>query len=156
MTSTYQIELDRTANTPVTEGIHSFEIVSGEEAEGPKGPYWRFTLTCLTPAEEGKNVSFIVSLSPQARWRLEIFLDAVRAPSTGTATIDKFINRKLRAKVVHEDFEGRTQARLTELFPAVAGSSPASVKPVVKAVKVEEPKELPADIVDEYQEELPF
>ena len=148
MTSMYQIDLDRTANTPVSQGIHTFEIVSGDEGEGAKGAYWKFNLRCLTPGEDGKTAVLIVSLTPQARWRLELFLDAVRAPEVGTATIEKFFGRKLRAKVEHEIYEGRTQARLTELFPAVATAAATKVKAapvVVKSVT----RDLPEDVVEE-------
>lgn len=148
--SNYQIGLDRTANTPVTEGIHTFKIIAGDEGEGAKGAYWKFTLACETPGEEGKNVIFIVSLTPQARWRLELFLDAVRAPTTGTATIENFIGRKLRGKVVHEEYEGRVQARLAELFPPVAAAGTAkAAKPVVKAVKTESVIPLPDDVLED-------
>lgn len=155
---TFQIDLSRTANTPVTEGIHPFKIVSGEEAEGPKGPYWKFNCTCLTPGEEGKNVFTIVSLSPQARWRLEIFLDAVAAPSSGAATIDKFVGRQFRAKVTHEMYEGRTQARLADMFPMTSGKvAPASPAVTIKraAVSPVETTEMPEDVVDD-DEPAPF
>lgn len=157
---TYQIDLTRTANSPVTEGIHAFKIVSGEEAEGPKGPYWKFNCTCLTPGEEGKNVFTIVSLSPQARWRLEIFLDAVGAPSSGSATMDKFIGRQFRAKVTHEMYEGRVQARLADMFPMTGGKA-APVTPAVAIKRAEtspvEPTFMPEDVVDDADEEpAPF
>lgn len=160
MENSYQIDLNRTSNVPVTEGIHTFEIIAGDEGEGAKGAYWKFTMACQTPGEDGKNVLFIVSLSPQARWRLELFLDAVRAPQTGTATVENFIGRKLRAKVVHEEYEGRVQARLAELFPAVrtAPANPSPTVKVVKAAKVvkksEEPLPFPSDVTEE--EDLPF
>jgi len=147
MENSYQINLERTANVPVTEGIHTFEIISADEGEGAKGAYWKFTLSCQTPGEEGKNVIFIASLSPQARWRLELFLDAVRAPAKGVATVDKFIGRKLRGKVVHEEYEGRMQARIAELFPAVTENSARSPRPEVKVVKASAARQLPLDVV---------
>lgn len=147
MTGTYQIDLDRTANTPVTEGIHTFEIVSGEEGEGAKGAYWRFNLRCLSPGEDGKTATLIISLSPQARWRLELFLDAIRAPEAGKATIDNFFKRKLRAKVTHELYEGREQARLTDLFPAVPVAATAKVKAAPVVVK-RVTRDLPEDVVE--------
>ncbi len=156
MANIYQIDLDRVANSPVTEGIHTFEIIGGEEGEGAKGAYWRFTLACKTPGEENKSASFIVSLSPQSRWRLELFLDAVRAPKKGTATIDKFIGRTFRAKVVHEEFEGRVQARLTDLFPAIS-EAPKTTQVVqpMKIVKASVQRPLPTDVIGE-QDEFKF
>ena len=152
MENNYKINLERTANVPVTEGIHTFEIVSGEEGEGAKGAYWKFTLSCLDPDEEGKNTSLILSLSPQSRWRLELFLDAVHAPTKGFATADKFIGRRLRGKVVHEEYEGRVQPRVTELFPAVTTVSKPlspSIKPVIAPNPVAKSavRPLPLDVV---------
>ena len=148
--SDFQISLDRTANAPVTEGIHSFKISSGEEAEGPKGPYWKFTLTCLSTGEEGKSVFFIVSLSPQARWRLEIFLDAIGAPPTGTATINQFVGRQFRAQVTHEMYEGRAQARIGEMFSM--SSKKAAPKPAPEVVVKSTPKK---DVSSEVEDQLP-
>jgi hypothetical protein len=156
--SQYQINLERTANQPVAEGIHAFKIASGEEGEGPKGPYWKFQLACLTPGEEGKTVFFIVSLSPQARWRLELFLDAVGAPGKGGATVDKFVGRSFRAQINHEPYEGRMQARVAEMFPITSSGkvapTPAPVVTKVSGAPVEQKaKGLPADAT---QDEIPF
>lgn len=159
----FQVDLERIANAPVSEGVHLFKIVDGVEAEGEKGPYWRFTLACLDPSDDGKTTQLIVSLTPQARWRLEIFLDAVGAPPKGGATIDKFIGRQFRGRVSHEDYQGRPQARINEMFPA--SSSPAAAKKeepsvVVKTVSAEPTVKpaaeqgLPADVAD--QDPLPF
>jgi len=151
----YKVSLDRTANAPVTEGIHPFKIVAGDEGEGPAGPYWRFTLTCLTKSEKGKNVIFIISLSPQARWRCEIFLDAIGAPQTGTATIDNFVGRSFRAKVTHELYEGRKQARIQEMFPMSVNAAPQPVEEIkIKKVNVvSPPSAIPDDVLDDFPKE---
>lgn len=158
--SQYQIPLERTANQPITEGVHPFTIVGVDEGEGPKGPYWKFTMRCDTPSEEGKTLLHFVSLTDQSRWRLEIFLDAVGAPGKGNATVDKFLNRRLRGNVVHQDYEGRAQARIQEMYPIsqeTAEAKPAAAvvkkvtaaKTAVKATQLE----LPADAAGE---EIPF
>lgn len=134
----YQIELERTANQPVSEGIHLFTIKSGEESESQAGnPMWVFTLACNTPGEEGKEVRFFAVLSQSARWKFELFLDAMNAPKTGSATITQFIGRQLRAQITHEDYEGRPQARIGEMFPvnsAPAARPAAASNPAVKKV----------------------
>lgn len=144
-----QINLERIANAPITEGIHAFKITSGEEGEGAKGTYWKFTATCLTPGEEGKSAFLFVSLSPQARWRLESFLDAVGAPTTGTATMQNFIGRQFRSKVQHEMYEGKRQARLADLFPMTRLVPTVKVEPQVEVKRAETTPvaELPFDIV---------
>ena len=161
----FSVSLDRTANSPVSEGVHVFTIASGEEAEGPKGPYWKFVLACQTPAEAGKQVFHIVSLTPQSRWRLELFLDAVNAPKTGNASISQFVGRSLRAQITHQDYEGRPQARVGEMWPVTsapknvptsvqpqvtktpAASASASVKKVVVPAAARKSPGLPADVV---------
>jgi hypothetical protein len=160
----FQINLDRTANVPLSEGMHTFQISAGTEGEGQKGPYWKFDLVCLTPGDEDKAPKpLFVSLTPQARWRLEIFLDAVGAPSSGAATIDKFIGRKFRGQVKHETYEGRLQATVSDLFPLTSAkpvttntAKPVVVKKVSSAPAAAAPKStgLPADAGEE--EEPPF
>jgi hypothetical protein len=135
MTGQYQVPLDRTANTPVSEGVHAFIIKEGEEAEGQKGAYWKFTCSCLTPGEEGKDVFLFLSLTPAARWRFEIFLDAIAAPATGAATIEKFVGRKFRAQIKHEDYEGRPQPRMGEMWPMTAASGASKIAAANPAVK---------------------
>lgn len=133
----YEVDLDRTATTPVTEGIHAFSVADIAEGESSKGnPMWTVKLACIDPAEAGKQVTLFLVLTDAARWKFEAFLDAVNAPKTGRATADKFIGRQLRAQITHEDYEGKPQPRIGEMWPItkapVAPATPA-VKPVAKA-----------------------
>lgn len=131
--ATYQVPLERTANDPVPEGVHLFTVASFDEGEGAKGPYWKFILACNTPGQEGKQVFHIVSLAPTARWRLELFLDAMSAPKTGSVTADKFVGRQMRAQVKHEDYEGRPQARIGEMYAVNAVAKTPAPKPVANS-----------------------
>jgi hypothetical protein len=157
----YQVPLDRVGNDPITEGVHPFTIVGFNEGEGNAGPYWKFDCRCDTPSENQKMAKpLFLSLSPQSRWKFEIFLDAVGAPPKGMATADKFVGRRFRGKVEHETYEGRVQAAIKETFPlAVATTVTPTVVPGAAAKKVtvkstakkeEAPKqpELPADATD--------
>lgn len=119
----YEVNLERTANQPVSEGVHSFKIVDGEEGEGPKGAYWKFTCVCETEGETDKTVRMFASLSPAARWRFEIFLDAVGAPTSGKITMSKFFGKRFRAQITHEDYNGRPQANIGEMYPATTPSA---------------------------------
>lgn len=154
----FQINLERIANAPITEGIHAFKITAGEEGEGAKGTYWKFTATCLTPGEEGKNVFLFISLSPQARWRLEVFLDAAGAPASGTATLQNFIGRQFRAKVEHEMYEGRKQARLGDLFPMAGGVPKLDASPQVTVKRADSVPvaKLPEDSFSEAEDNTGF
>ena len=158
----YEVNLDRTANVPISEGVHTLQIKSFEEAEGPAAPYWKFIVVCLDPGEEGKETIMIQSLADTVRWRLELFLDAMSAPKTGTVTADKFVGRKFRGHVTWEKYEGRDQARIGEMFPysnSPAGSPASpSANPAVKKVTtapkattavVKKTSALPKDAVSE-------
>lgn len=132
----YQVPLDRTANVPITEGIHLFTVKSGEEKESSAGnPMWVFNLACQDAGEEGKEVTIYLVLTEKARWKFELFLDAMNAPKTGSATINQFFGRQLRAEVKHEDYEGKPQARIGEMFPVTAVAKPAMPKPVNPATQ---------------------
>jgi len=168
MADQYQIPLDRTANTPVTEGIHPFSISDITEGiSKSQNPMWTVTLSCLTPGEEGKTATLFLVLTEAARWKLEIFLDAVIAPKTGAAQASQFLNRKLRCQITHEEYEGRMQAKVGDMWPmttALVGASKVSkvtpaatkvagaVKPTVKstAPKV---RGVPADVAGDEADE---
>lgn len=130
MTDQFAIPLERTANVPITEGVHPFVVKEVEESESQNNnPMLVVTLACETPGEEGKEVRMFLVLTQNARWKLEAFLDAIKAPASGSAVASQFIGRRLRANITHKDYEGRMQAQVGEMFPmSVASSAP---KPVV-------------------------
>lgn len=149
-----EINLERTANEPISEGIHTLKIVAGEEGEGQAGPYWNFTVTCTDEGEADKTTRMFVSLSPQARWRLEIFLDAIGAPRKGKATIEKFIGRMFKGKITHELYEGRTQAKVGDMFSLAHGAPKATAAPVVVSASSVDPASdvLPDDVVEDFED----
>ena len=144
MTQPTQIDLTRTANVPVAEGIHVFTVSDYSEDEGDAGPYWLFTLACNTPGEEGKTARLFCSLSVQARWRLELFLDAVQAPTEGQVTAVQFIGRSLKGKIVHSTYEGRLQANIEEMW-AVTDVTAAPATPSVTKVATAAPVVMQAE-----------
>lgn len=137
----YEVEMDRTANVPIAEGVHQFRIKDIEEGESrSNNPMWTVTLACLTPAEEGKEVRTWIVLTPEARWKFEEFLDAVGAPETGTATASQFIGRTLNAQVMHEEYEGRDQAKIGKMMPV----SRTAAKPAASMTRTAAPAVRPA------------
>jgi hypothetical protein len=130
MTDQYQVPLDRTAGTPLEEGIHLFSVKAITEGESKaENPMWTIELACLEPGQEGKTVRLYAVLTEAARWKFENFLDAVGAPATGMATASMFVGKRLRAQIVHEEFDGKPQAKVGEMFPATVGNP--AVKPMV-------------------------
>lgn len=138
----YQVPLDRVANQPVPEGIHPFSVSEIEEGESSsQNPMWTVTLACLTPGEEGKTVPLFLVLTPSARWKLEQFFDAVGAPTSGMVTADRFKGRKLRCQITHEDYQGRKQARVGEMWAMTA--SPVAKAPAAPQVAVSKTSKKP-------------
>lgn len=117
------IDLER-KNSLVSEGVHTFKIASSEE----KGPgasgfmYWNFRMTCIDKGpDEGQAVWTMLSLSPQARFKLDQFLDAVEAPQSGTVSHENFVGKTLRAKIQWQDYEGSPKAVVeTYIVPGAA------------------------------------
>jgi hypothetical protein len=91
----------------------------------------------------------------------------MRAPATGSVTADKFVGRQMRAQITHEDYEGRPQARVGEMYPltqvggptkpspaaVVINKTPAATTPVTKKV-VAKKAGLPKDATEE--KDIPF
>lgn len=128
----YEVDLERIANQPVSEGMHTFTIVDAIATRGPSGyPYWNFTVVPETAGEENKTARVGVSLSPKARFFMEKFLDAVQAPKGGRAKMNQFLNKRFRGEVKHEDYQGSPQARIDEMFPVttVSATPPAQAAP---------------------------
>lgn len=137
--SMYEVSLDRVANQPVSEGLHGFTVADIEETESANShnPMWVVTLACLTEAEAGKEARMYLVLTDAARWKFEQFLDAVGAPSTGTAKAHQFVGRRLKAQVTHRTYEGRLQANIEQMFAftssKVTTSTPAATVRAVAA-----------------------
>jgi hypothetical protein len=115
------VDLDRTSGL-ISLGTHTFKILSATEAPGGSGyPYWRFTLECTDQGEDRKKqLLHMVSLSPQARWKLNEFLDAVNAPKKGKATANQFVGKYVKGSVIHDSYEGRDNSKLDTILPVTA------------------------------------
>jgi hypothetical protein len=157
----YEVDLERIANVPVAEGVHIFVVKDIEEGMSKNdNPMWTVVLACETPGETGKEVRMFLVLTQNARWKFELFLDAMNAPKSGSAVAKQFIGRKMRAQIVHEDYEGRPQPRIGEMYPvgiAPKATTPPATNPAVKKVttaaktpvKAKPATALPTDATDE-------
>jgi len=161
----YQIPLERTANEVMVEGMHTLTIVDFTEGEGNAGPYWVFDCSSSMQGEEGKTARLFLSLSRQSRWKMEIFLDAVGAPASGTVTAEKFMGKSFKGQVSHGEYKGKKQANIDEMFPiGKGGAAPKAASVVVKSAEVvkqdpiaePETKELPKDVKSEETDDIPF
>ena len=144
------ISLERHSGLP-SEGQHVFKVVRASEEEGSAGPYWRYILQVQGSDEAGREMMLNLSLSSNARWKIDQFLDAMEAPGKGTARMEEFVGRSFMGNVVHEVYEGAKKAALADMSP-YSGTAP----PKPSTTTPDKQAELPLDVVDEEEEDFPF
>jgi hypothetical protein len=151
-----QIPLER--DSILSAGVHSFVIKEVKEAVGKESgsPYLKIQYICIDAGPEAKkSVYGNLSLTPQSRWIVDQFLDAVGFPSTGTIDTASFVGKKLRARVVHTEFNGKTKAELSIFIPAgsnVAEHSPEADKKPAQQSAPAKKVGLPSDFFEETKE----
>lgn len=129
----FELDATRQAEEAVGTGMHLCEIASVEKktsnTSGNEYLNWRLTVIGSNDPDYGKSLWHMTSLTPQSRWKLEQFLDAVRAPE-GKLRVSKLVGRKLKAEVAHEEFEGKTRARVTNVSADIgeSGAKPRAPK----------------------------
>ena len=147
------IDLIRNSGMP-SEGQHVFKVIRASEEEGAAGPYWRYAIQVQDGDEKGREMLLQLSLSPQARWKLDAFLDAVKAPRKGKANMEEFVGKTFVGNVIHELYEGVNRAAVGEMSP-YEGSAPP--RPSTKTTGSAAQAELPLDVInDNDTEDLPF
>lgn len=154
------VEINTNRGSMLPEGIQTFLVIDGEIRQGAAGPYLNFTCKATGGEDgwEGQRVWVIVSLAPQARWKMDEWLDAHGVPPGQTITAEYFIGKAFRGSVKHETFDGKTRAKIDSFLPPVKNTgkkrsqhrmvletvSPDDEEMVVEKVKTD--KGLPDDI----------
>lgn len=94
------------------------------------------TLEVTVGESKGARVFDNYPLTPKALWKLKQVLNALGGFKTDGKLVldtDKMLNRTVLVEVIHEEYEGKTRARIQGYFPA--GSS---IKPTAKPETEEE------------------
>jgi len=146
----YEVDLQRTTGMPAL-GTYLFKIIRLKEGEGDKGPYWGFSCQIQDKGEDqGKEVFMIISLADSARWKLNQFLDAVKAPSKGKSSGDAYVGKLFRGTVSHDRNlnTGEMRAGISTMIPydgqITMDTSPGVATPVVNPPELsEEDDDLP-------------
>ena len=119
----------------VFEGIHYFRLTACEEKEGPKGTYFEFTCTVEERSDfHGQTLPLRLSLSSNARWKVDEFLDAVQAPPSGKGTFQQFVGQMVRGKVEMVEYDGRPKSELASVLPMDVAAPPAPTPATVPGV----------------------
>jgi hypothetical protein len=130
-----EVDLER-KNNICTEGTHTFKIIKSEEKMGGSGyPYWNFQLNCVDEGpDKGLAVWAMISLSPQARFKLDQFLDSVDAPTKGKISHEHFVGKTMRATVKWDTYNGSISAKPDAYLPAGSSVNP-SAKPTLDSTQ---------------------
>lgn len=139
-----QIDLER-KNSICSEGVHTFKITKSEEkGPGASGfPYWNFSLQCVDEGpDKGQMVWAVVSLAPQARFKLDQFLDAVGAPESGSVSHENFIGKTLRCSIKWDSYDGKVTAKPDSFIQPGATVTDSKPKSQTSASK----NALPSDV----------
>lgn len=148
------IDLERQANKLVPEGVHEFTIVDSGIGQGNSGAYWR--LACEAEGDLGMLTVFL-SMSPAARWKLEQFLNAINAPTTGKMHYSELVGKRFRGLVRHEEYEGQKRATVDTFYPVTNGSNTSNTVKKAEPIVIKRTDESVKGLPNEFtQEELPF
>jgi len=119
MPKTYEstaVKTDRSSMLP--EGVHRVRVVDFEEKMGGSGyPYWAFTLEITGSDWEGQTLWNNVSLSPQARFKMDEWLDGFSTPEGETVHGEEFLGKYCRVKIKHGEYQGKKRPEIETVLP---------------------------------------
>lgn len=153
----YTLDLDRKPpDVPVASGTHLVKIVSVEKKASTNGEYlnWRLEIVGSGDPDFGKSLWHITSLLPQARFKLDQFLDALGAPMAGRVAVSKLVGSKLKVVVKHEDWQGQQRARVDQVLHAGSSAGKDPTPQPAAAPSFAEPK--PTKLQPVYSDDIPF
>lgn len=109
------------ARKMVPEGDHKLKAVEATLEDGDQYPYIAWVLEVQSGAGKGGKLYDNTSLSPKALWRLRTLLEAmgIEVPEGKmTMDLDGWIKdgEEFIGTVEHEKYEGKTKARLVDVF----------------------------------------
>lgn len=122
------------------EGQHVVKLVEIEETESQAGnDMLNATFKVVKGASTGATLYDNFVLTEKALWKLQSFLVAIGKKADGKITLDldALIGKTCIVEVEHEEYEGKTRARIQEF----------------KKLKAEEPDDDDEDIEDDDEEE---
>ena len=139
------LNLERNSGLP-SQGTHLFKIIKAEEQLSKSGePMWVLSCQCQDAGEDqGKQFPMFLSLTPQARFKVDEFLDAIEAPRKGTLMVEDCVGKLFRIAVVYSEYEGTVRAAAGRMFPKSSTENPPtpmdSTKSRLPTDSVEEPR----------------
>ena len=100
------------------------EVEEVEPREKGKYPYLKWTFKVADGENEGRKLFDNTSLAPAALWRLRALLVALGftvPKGTMEVDLDELPGTRCAAAVIHEKYEGKNKARISEFYPSRSG-----------------------------------
>jgi hypothetical protein len=121
-----EIDLERSKLAPVGVPL-GFQVISSEKKPAKPGGYPGILITAKVvvvdtekypDVEPGGTATDYISLSPNARWKIDEFLDACHAPPSGKINYRQFVGWTFWARCKRDDYASRNEETGEErVFP---------------------------------------
>ena len=114
------IDLSRTTGL-IELGTHTFKVMTKSEETMPDSgtPGWRLICQVISPGEnQGKELLHFISLGVASRFKMDEFLDGIGAPKRGKWTLEQCFEKKFRASVGEDTYQGKLKSTLESILPA--------------------------------------
>ena len=108
------------------EGQHVVKLVEIEETESQAGnDMLNATFKVIKGQSTGANLYDNFVLTEKALWKLQSFLTAIGMKADGKVVLDldKLIGKTCIVEVAHEEYDGKTRARIQEFKKLAAGKT---------------------------------
>lgn len=97
-------------------GVYRIVIEDAQEKTGPSGhPYVNLKIRAIVKGKQSSMPIFeVISTAPEARFRVEQFLDAVGAPESGSASARWFKGKSCWASLKSEEYQGTWRNKVAQ------------------------------------------
>lgn len=113
----------------MSEGVHTCKIVSADEKASQGGnDMIVVAFESVKGADKGSRVYENYPLTDTALWKLKSLLQAIGMKADGKVQLDldKLVGKTCTVTVKHEEYEGKTRARVDEVSKLIAAESTES------------------------------
>jgi len=113
------IDLQRSSRKPVEKGVHLVAVMGVEKRitrSGNSSLRWVLQIVDAADPDVYRQLYVETVIVPNARWKLDRLLDALKAPTSGKAKPTDFVGLRLWVKVDHEEWNGQIRAVVTDFY----------------------------------------
>lgn len=133
-------------------GVYRIVVEDAQEKTGPSGhPYVNLKIKAIVKGKQSSMPIFeVLSTAPEARFRVEQFLDAVGAPESGSANARWFKGKSCWASLKSEEYQGTWRNKVAQYL-----TEEAAMELIEKTANEANDADMDDDFVDDEVEEKP-